>query len=61
MTFHDIAEGAADEGHLCLRWQDVDVTVDFALNLARTETKLEVHWTYFTIPRYAAYAPITSH
>lgn len=61
LTFAELAGNAADEGRQCLLRHDVDVSVAFALDMARVEAAIGVRSTYFLMPRSPAYNLLSRH
>ena len=61
LTFAEIANGAVEDGRQCLLRHDVDVSIAFALELARVEAAIGVRSTFFMMPRSPAYNLLSRH
>lgn len=61
LTFAEVAANASDGGRQCLLRHDVDVSVAFALDMARVEAAMRVRSTYFLMPRSPAYNLLSRH
>jgi hypothetical protein len=53
--FSDVVDGRVPDGKICLLRHDVDVSMDFALDMARQEARHGVRSTYFVMLRSPMY------
>lgn len=61
LTFGELADGAPDTARQCLLRHDVDVSVEYALEMARAEAEAGVRATYFLMLRSPAYNLLGRH
>jgi hypothetical protein len=61
LTFGALAAGVPDSGRQCLLRHDVDVSVEYALAMARVEAEAGVAATYFLMLRSPAYNLLGRH
>src|SRR5688572_19028064 len=61
LSFGELADGAPESPRQCLLRHDVDVSVEYALAMARIEAEAGVRATYFLMLRSPAYNLLGRH